>query len=70
MAGVARRIKRERARVWEWAMLTRMEKPPTLEQYTGEKTRAEPASFLDLRLRASTKGLRSMTMAEYRKSLN
>ncbi len=51
-------------------MLARMEKPPTLEQYIGEKPRAEPASFLDMRLRASIKGLRSMTMAEYRQSLN
>jgi len=64
------RIKRERSMVWEGAMLVRMEKPPTLEQYIGEQPKAEPASFLDMRLRASTKGLRSMTMAEYRQSLN
>lgn len=65
MAGALQRIKRERVLVWEGAMLTRMQKPPTLEQYIGEKPRAEPAAMLNMRLRAGARGLRTISMRDY-----
>lgn len=69
MEGARLRIKRERALVWAGAMLGRMDKPPTLAQFIEDAPETEPAEFLDMRLRASTTGLRSITMAEYRRAV-
>ena len=65
MAGAVHRVTHSRVLNWEAAMLSRMEKPPTLEQYTGQKPRPQPASMLDMRLRAGAKGLRSISLKQY-----
>lgn len=69
MEGARMRIKRERALVWSGAMLARVEKPPTLAQFLEDAPEKEPAEFLDMRLRASTTGLRAISMAEYRRAV-
>lgn len=69
MDGARIRVKRERALVWAGAMLARMDKPPTLSQFLEDVPEKEPSEFLDMRLRASTIGLRSVSMAEYRRSI-
>lgn len=69
LAGAEARLRRERGLAWDNAMLVRTEKPPSFEQYVGGgAVRKEPAAFLDMRLRASVRGLRTVTMAEYRKA--
>lgn len=65
MKGALARIRRERALAWESAFLPYAKKPPTFHEFVGgEKPRAEPAQFLDMRLRASVKGLRGISMAD------
>lgn len=68
--GALARIKRERALVWEGAFLPYAKKPPTLKEFIGGSVIREPSSFLDMRLRSSTKGLRGITMAEHRASMH
>lgn len=69
MKGAVKRIRRERAMVWDGAFLPHQKKPPTFSEYVGgEPPKPEPAEFLDMRLRASVKGLKGITMAEYRAS--
>lgn len=65
MVGIAQQLRMRRMLIWEGAMLPRMQKPPSREQYTGLKPIAEPAGALDMRLRASVKGLRSISMKDY-----
>lgn len=50
-------------------MLVRTDKPPTYQEYVGGAKAKEPASFLEMRLRASTKGLRSISMDEAMKAM-
>jgi hypothetical protein len=69
LEGARNRIKRERALVWAGAMLNRVEKMPPLAQFIDDEPAVEPPEFLDMRLRASTVGLRSISMSEYRRSI-
>jgi len=51
--------------VWQGAFLPLQQKPPTYDEFVdGAGRKAEPASFLEMRLRASVKGLRGISMAE------
>jgi hypothetical protein len=65
MTGAANRIRRERAMAWDVAMLPLMKKPPSRAQYVGGDVKKEPPEFLEMRLRASVRGMRGITMAEY-----
>ncbi|MDF1606953.1 hypothetical protein PZ897_02050 [Hoeflea sp. YIM 152468] len=65
MNGAIARVRRERGLVWQGAFLPQQKNPPTYDEFVGGAPRkAEPASFLDMRLRASVKGLRGISMAE------
>jgi len=65
MAGAAQATRQKRVLIWEGAMLQRAEKFPSLEQYTGLKPPPQPAAMLDMRLRASVRGLRAITLQEH-----
>lgn len=68
--GALARIKRERALAWESAFLPYAKSPPSLQEFIGGKSAKEPSSFLDMRLRGASKGLRGITLAQHRASLN
>lgn len=70
MRGALAAIRRERSLAWEAAFLPHVKSPPSHSEFVGGKAVREPASFLDMRLRAATKGLRGISMAEYARSLN
>lgn len=65
MNGALTRLRRERSLVWQGAFLPHQKTPPSHDAFVGGASRkAEPASFLDMRLRASVKGLRGISMAD------
>lgn len=68
MAGAAQRIKRERTLVWAGAMLTRMTAPPTLEDFIAEKAPPAKESMLAVHLQASARGLRAISLRDYKAS--
>jgi hypothetical protein len=68
MAGAAKRRKAQRILIWEGAMLARMERPLTLDEYVGEKPRAAPSGMLNMRLRAGARGLKTVSLRKYLES--
>lgn len=65
MNGAAQRVSNIRTLNWEQAMLQRMDKPPSLEQYTGVKPKPAPSGLLDMKLRSGVRGLKAISMKEY-----
>lgn len=64
MAGAAARIRRERGLAWEAALLPYRKKVPGYDEFTGERRNPDPPGFLDMRLRASVKGIKAVRLED------